>query len=113
MLCILRDICAFQGSGASGRLASLSMEELRYHAVGRALLTKEESLVTPCDELEELLESFAYGITYEPTSMPLHPYTEPPFTISDVGLSFFEFLLLLEITLLTFLSFPLSACGKT
>ncbi len=113
MLCNLWGICALQGSGGFGLLDSLSMKELRYNAVGRALVTKEKACEMACDELQELLEPFAYGIAYDPAIIPLHPYTQPPFTLGDVSQCFLEFLLLLEIMLLTSFSLSLSTCGKS
>ncbi len=105
MLRNLRGICALQGSGVP-RLDSLSIEELRYNAVGRALVTKEKACEMARDELEELMEPFAYGITRD-TNMLLHPFKQPTFTLSEVSQCFLEFLLLLEITLLTSLSLSL------
>ncbi len=100
-------------------LDHISTKELRCCAVGRALVTKETAHNMPRDELQELLEPFAYGITYDPPSIKLHPFTDPLFTYSEVNLRFLEHLLLLENMLLSSLSLSLSlsvyasACGKS
>ncbi len=80
------------------RLSCFSLnEELKYHVIGQAILTNEDFLEPPLDELEELLEPAPHLREYLCTAlhMPLHPITEPPFTYKGVGLSFLEFLLLL------------------
>ncbi len=75
-----------KASKAASLLNSFSLAELRENAVGRALVKQDKARKMSRDEIVELLQPFAAGMTYDPPPISLHPFSPPSITFGEVSL---------------------------